>query len=71
MNNNVIDPQNKAPNPSPATSNQQEPDFMQYIRNMNVNQISNNYVQGKSFKEGDEKNGADKIPDEYKGLTCQ
>ena len=37
VNNNVINPVSKAPNPSPATSNQKEPDFMQYIRNMNVN----------------------------------
>ena len=26
-----------------------EPDFMKYIKNMNINQISNNYVAGNSI----------------------
>lgn len=63
-----VNPANKAPNPSPATSNQ-EPDFMMYIRNMNINKISDNYVQGKSFNEQDQVE--DKVPQEYEGLSPQ
>ena len=36
---------------------------MKYIKNMNVNEVSNNYVQGKDHNS--------EVSDEFKGLTTQ
>lgn len=45
-------------------------DFMEYIRNMNINQISNNYVAGNSIgKQDSQPSDKKEIPQEYKGLN--
>ena len=45
-------------------------DFMEYIKNMNINQISNNYVAGNSIgKQDSQPSDKKEIPQEYKGLN--
>ena len=39
-----------------------EPDFMKYIKNMDINQVSSNYVEGKDPDQ--------EVADEFKGLTA-
>lgn len=45
---------------------QKEPEFMKYIKNMNVNMVSSNYVDGSSPKS---KPQIDQVPQEYQGQT--
>ena len=45
-----------------------EPEFMKYIKNMNINQISPNYIAGNSIGNYQPKVN-NEIPEEYRGLS--